>query len=511
VIKSTIIVLKPFILPQLILILSLLIVLSPVSYSQNSFSEGQESLEGTVFTFPISGEVRDAFSDQPVGGATARFIILPDSISFSSDYLGYFDGKWTSIEEAVVHNYPNPFNPSTTIQFPAGFDILEIYTILGQLLSRVDLRAESQIELEMASGVYVYRLRDNETGKVAQNKMIALDGGYFTIYFEKVERSRQRPTNMFNRANSNFDDFSEVKIIHEGYAPLDTNVRLIEGVRNNFLFLVKPYVSFILNGQIRDNYGNAIYNSRLILIRNPLNDPDTLFNQLVPSSFSTPPLVRVVKLLDDVMLKVIRYRHDTYVEYVTLNPGVNYKEIELVKPLKDFTLYGYITDYMTNDNLDKKIMISRSTAETDTALSVNGQYEASFTDTANSVIVDLAIPEDEEHQGSVRRITAFPHIPTQADFELKPYKLRYTLEGTILDTENKKPVAGAEIVAMLADDTLFTALTDKNGKYHSGLFFYTKPQITGVRLQIFSDDHKNFREYLTLRLGQNMINRELKP
>jgi hypothetical protein len=491
-------------------LLSLIISARP-AIAQEETSNDNESLESLIYSFPISGEIRDAFTNRPVTGAIARFIILPDSISFQTDHLGYFNGKWKSVEEAVVTNYPNPFNPSTTIQFPAAYDILDIYNILGQRLAHVDLHSETQIELEMASGVYLYRLRDNETGKVAQNKMIALDGGFFTIHFEKIDRSQRRPTNMFNRANSNFDDFSEVKIVREGYAELDTNVRIIEGVRNNFLFHIKPYKTFVLQGHIRDNYGHVIYDSRLLLIHNPLTEPDTIYNQIVTSSFKTPNIVRTAMTLEDVMIKVIRYGHDTHVEYITLVPGINNKEIELAKPLNDYLLYGYVTDYMTTDNLNKKLIIRDSETIIDTVMSVNGEYEFSFADTANALNLTIEFPEDKDYKGTSTKITAFPRNPARADLELRPFRIRYYVEGTVTDLETKEPVAGAWIYAMHGDDTLGVAVTNNLGKYKTTNFYDANPQIRGVRLQIIAKHYDDFRQYLTLHIGQNTIDRAIKP
>ena len=467
-------------------------------------------MDETIYTFPISGEIIDAFSQRPVSNATARFIILPDSTDFQTDNLGHFNGKWKSIEEDIVQNFPNPFNPSTTIQFPAGYDILEIYTILGQRLTRVEVHSQSQIDIEMASGIYVYRLRDNQTGKVAQNKMIALDGGFFTIYLEEVDRSKNRATNMFNKSNENFDDFAEVKIVKQGYAPLDTNVRLIEGVRNEFQFTIMPYQQFGLSGSIRNNYGNTLKNARLLLIHHPLNDPDTLYNGVVGISYNCGTIVRVAQYLDDVMIKLIRYGYETHIEYVTLYPGSNQRDIELHKPLNDFLLTGLIKDALTGKRLSKKVVIHKGSAIQDTITSDNGWYQTTITDTALSMVVNLEVLQDIDHSGSLEKFTIFTKKPFMTEHSLQPLRMEYSAQGLISDRDSNKPVANARIFIIQKQDTLVATFTNHEGKYNTGLFYWKKPQIFSARFEILSHGHDRQVEYVEMKYGENVLNLAIK-
>jgi len=70
-----------------------------------------------------------------------------------------------------VVNYPNPFNPSTTISFnleKAGFAKLKVYDILGRIVFKTSIDAvqgNNQIQFnasKLSSGVYFYRLHSNE-------------------------------------------------------------------------------------------------------------------------------------------------------------------------------------------------------------------------------------------------------------------------------------------------------------------------------------------------------------
>ena len=77
-------------------------------------------------------------------------------------------------EFALNNNYPNPFNPSTTITYDLadGSDVrLEIYNIMGQLVNtlvseqqaagryRVVWNGQDAGHRQVSSGVYFYRLQ----------------------------------------------------------------------------------------------------------------------------------------------------------------------------------------------------------------------------------------------------------------------------------------------------------------------------------------------------------------
>jgi len=85
-------------------------------------------------------------------------------------------------QEIKIDNYPNPFNPQTTIQMVLpedGFVSLKIYNVLGQEVATLvsdNLSAGSYKYIwnanDVASGVYIYRLQTN--GFVKDKKMILM-------------------------------------------------------------------------------------------------------------------------------------------------------------------------------------------------------------------------------------------------------------------------------------------------------------------------------------------------
>jgi hypothetical protein len=84
----------------------------------------------------------------------------------------------------LLGNYPNPFNPSTTIRFvmPQMSEVtLEVFDILGQLVTSQSLGVRQPGEHSvpfnagnLASGVYNYRLRLAATQSTVVGKMMLL-------------------------------------------------------------------------------------------------------------------------------------------------------------------------------------------------------------------------------------------------------------------------------------------------------------------------------------------------
>jgi hypothetical protein len=121
----------------------------------------------------------------------------PDSAKFSPGviYIPYYlSDPWLKrhiIEDApftysIDSNYPNPFNPQTTISFnliePAQTRVL-IYNVLGQKIKTLVNEylssgqysyiwdGRTDLGIEAASGVYLYRI---ESGSFAQTKKMTL-------------------------------------------------------------------------------------------------------------------------------------------------------------------------------------------------------------------------------------------------------------------------------------------------------------------------------------------------
>jgi len=100
-----------------------------------------------------------------------------DTLSFNTPYVAAQDGQQTPLVTQLQGNYPNPFNPSTTIVFSLkqpGKVRLSIYNTKGQLVRtlcdsgmqagkhQIVWNGKSDNGMPAGSGVYLYRL---ETGR----------------------------------------------------------------------------------------------------------------------------------------------------------------------------------------------------------------------------------------------------------------------------------------------------------------------------------------------------------
>jgi len=103
-------------------------------------------------------------------------VSLGDGVSVFTGYTAIGKGILSSVkikndnvpvEFALYQNFPNPFNPSTTIRYglPAASRVtLKIYNILGQQIAEIINQEQSEGTYEVvwnaavASGLYFYRI-----------------------------------------------------------------------------------------------------------------------------------------------------------------------------------------------------------------------------------------------------------------------------------------------------------------------------------------------------------------
>jgi hypothetical protein len=110
-------------------------------------------------------------------------------VYYSNENTTHVDGNSTGapLDFSLAHNYPNPFNPGTTIQYvlnKTGRIRLDIYNVQGQLLRTL---AEGNAQPgayamawdgkdaqgnEVVTGIYYYQLQLND--EVMTHKMIKL-------------------------------------------------------------------------------------------------------------------------------------------------------------------------------------------------------------------------------------------------------------------------------------------------------------------------------------------------
>ena len=110
-----------------------------------------------------------------------------DLVAFSYPFVDSDDNNNPGLVTKLNHNYPNPFNPSTTIAFDlakAGNVKLSVYNVKGQLVRRlthanlpggshrVTWNGVDESNRPVASGIYYYRLETRDYTKT--NKMLLM-------------------------------------------------------------------------------------------------------------------------------------------------------------------------------------------------------------------------------------------------------------------------------------------------------------------------------------------------
>ena len=152
----------------------------------------EEIYDTTVTTLPLTYQefLENVFEETPGNGVTVKFSVSAtdgkDTVKVSGDdrvaYVNRYEYLSTESEGiptvfALHENYPNPFNPTTTLRFdlPEVSDItLTIYNMLGQRVKTFNMNdtpagfhsikwnAINDYGDPVGAGVYLYQLRANQ-------------------------------------------------------------------------------------------------------------------------------------------------------------------------------------------------------------------------------------------------------------------------------------------------------------------------------------------------------------
>ena len=136
----------------------------------------------TIIGAYILGRGTDHLNSITVARENVRRAILEYESNFAS--LTYDPGEpvYPIDNYVLYHNYPNPFNPTTTIRYELpqdGIVTIKLYDILGQEVATIlnEYKKVDRYEVifnavGLASGVYIYRMKVNDF--ITSKKMIIL-------------------------------------------------------------------------------------------------------------------------------------------------------------------------------------------------------------------------------------------------------------------------------------------------------------------------------------------------
>lgn len=219
----------------------------------------------TVFTFwvlfalcnlaqTITGLVKDKISLQPIANVKVEVTNLTSGLKDS--VFTNSSGQWhfnllTDVEDEILlnnffvyQNFPNPFNPSTKIQFslknPDNVEIL-IHNILGELVDYKRQYLNSGIysieyTAKGSAGIYFYTIKTNSA--TVTKKMIQLDGNGNGTGLKEIYIIGNVSANSVNKSSSN-----TYKIVYSKSSHLSDSVQLSLNGGESLMMLLRSYHS----------------------------------------------------------------------------------------------------------------------------------------------------------------------------------------------------------------------------------------------------------------------------
>lgn len=194
-------------------------------------------------TFSISGNVKDKITNAPIENAKVELRELSSGITDSvfTDLSGNWqyqfllsnieNGKTSPNDFQVYQNFPNPFNPSTKINFyiPSSEHInITVHNILGELVDqKLAFLNSGNYSIDWfgkgSAGVYIYTISFRSYSQ--SKKMIQLDGGNGVGLGE----IRQGMSNVSTNKSIESSIPVEIVITKLGYAADTTNTTVVGG------------------------------------------------------------------------------------------------------------------------------------------------------------------------------------------------------------------------------------------------------------------------------------------
>lgn len=219
----------------------------------------------TVFTFwvlfalcnlaqTITGLVKDKISLQPIANVKVEVTNLTSGLKDS--VFTNSSGQWqfnllTDVEDEILlnnffvyQNFPNPFNPSTKIQFslknPDNVEIL-IHNILGELVDYKRQYLNSgfysiEYTAKGSAGIYFYTIKTNSA--TVTKKMIQLDGKGNGTGLKDIQMIGNVSGNSINKSTAN-----TYKIVYSKNSHLSDSVQLSLNGGESLMMLLRSYHS----------------------------------------------------------------------------------------------------------------------------------------------------------------------------------------------------------------------------------------------------------------------------
>lgn len=278
-----------------------------------------------------------------LSAAQVHIFLAGDSLHLRTDASGKYDGTLTITAirstrppkqfQLMGNNYPNPFNPSTTIPV-YGDGYLKITNILGQTVAAKNINSNLEIKASgLASGIYFARyVSKNYPAQNAIKKMLLLDGGKVTFYIRF--KKPINPAGFEKRqslSKSAASDSARFIISLDGYSAIDTMIRVAEGANINDFYLHPVLKDYFLSGTVTSD-GNPVKGALVVA------NIDTLVDS-VYTDVDGKWVTKTYESYDDTEEALVHIFKDKYQDWASgvfsVSPGETVVNAELIK---NFTL-----------------------------------------------------------------------------------------------------------------------------------------------------------------------------
>jgi len=432
-------------------------------------------LFGDIF---VQGTITDGQTHLPVDSARVQFVVGPDTSRFRTNSNGQYSGTVTDLpknkviipnEFSVEQNYPNPFNPSTTIEFGNAYEVLDIYNILGQKIAHLDMNGREQthqIIRDLSAGIYFYRLRDKDTGRVEQKKMILADGGRTTFNIHKQGSS---PNIILNKVAGHQSIEAEMNVDKNGYVPLDSLVQLFDGTMNYVDAEIDPvpiYNDYVLQGSILDSLTQQPIAGQIILSGDLT---DTLQAPTGTYSLEHQDVRNALQILFNATANGYRAKNEGHIAL----PGTTDVDFSLRPTIVDYLLNGRITEDGTGNPIDSAQVLSILGQDTlvNELTDSNGNYSGNFS-SEELELQDVLFKVIKENYGEYLDSINVTYGSNTKDAVLVPTAQPAIVHGSSWNERAATPVDGTLNIKTLSDGTVHTAPINAQGDFSKTLNGY---------------------------------------
>ncbi len=443
----------------------------------------------------IQGTIKNNILNEKLGNATIRAEYAGIDTTIGTNENGEYSLELTttSVNEQpplpeqywLSNNYPNPFNPTTNIQYTTpvnGTHSIEIYNILGQRIHRETLELDVgthkfNIQGINNPGTYFLRVSNNE--KTFTEKMIRLDGQGKNDVRISTQSLGNNPINALGKENDNYLRLTFTAKHHEEKDTLfiPENYHEINKTLPQTIYEIESSANITTKNQEDKALGNtsiSLYNNdtnRLIKETNTDEQGQATINYEAPTVINQNE--ETIPLIEELRLEGSKQNHEPTTK---TTPYEQHKNITLTLEEIIQNINSTVTGTITNQNGEplnnaKATITKHPEADTLTTTTTNnqGQYHAEYELPENQLPQQLKIHyEKTGHTPRDTTITYQQHLNINTTLKEITNKTTATINGILKNEQTNENIPGASITLRNKDtgETLLSTNTNTAGEFN---------------------------------------------